>query len=142
MYKAFVNWASECLEYKGLIPLTPAQNVPHPKSVNRQHDSLNPFLWRACFACNDHPCTAPTHIYAQLTACLCHCFGKGAIIICRFLRLRSDKTKPLLLAISLSAVAGALFSGWDLNCSPAALISSGVIALTTKAENLCTILLP
>ncbi|RUO17895.1 hypothetical protein EJK54_1599 [Moraxella catarrhalis] len=38
MYKAFVNWASECLEYKGLIPLTPAQNVPHPKSVNRQHD--------------------------------------------------------------------------------------------------------
>ena len=31
MYKAFVNWASECLEYKGLIPLTPAQNVPHPK---------------------------------------------------------------------------------------------------------------
>lgn len=69
-------------------------------------------------------------------------FGKGVIIICRFLRLRSDKTKPLLLAISLSAVAGALFSGWDLNCSPAALISSGVIALTTKAENLCTILLP
>ena len=59
MYKAFVNWASECLEYKGLILLTPAQNVPHPKSVNRQHDSLNPFLWRACFACND--LHAPPH---------------------------------------------------------------------------------